>query len=229
MFEMQGLRAENTQGWMAAIGVISILDRMGMDVQIAWNNTCPTIHGADENQVIGALEEYLKQGSDILDRLPKGINGDKTALDLTAGRVSLTGVIESMINTVNRVNIVEALTQVWKNQDNITTLGWDSVSVKFAASVGGNKAPDSSPHRGVLAGQWLAAESLPITGVGPRTRKYKWVTWSVPLDLGGVRAVVQSTSTDWGGTLYIANVGRNGKMGYLEPALTMSNHNTSGG
>ena len=70
----------------------------------------------------------------------------------------------------------------------------------------------------MLAGQWLAAESLPITGRGVRDSVYSWVTWFVPIDLGGARAVVRSRSTEWGGVRYQANIGRNGKMGYLEPA-----------
>lgn len=34
-YRMVGLRADNTQGWMAAIGTLAILDRMGGDVQLA--------------------------------------------------------------------------------------------------------------------------------------------------------------------------------------------------
>ena len=123
-----------------------------------------------------------------------------------------------MLTTVTRDKIDEALNRPWTNRDDITSLGWDSRAVKLAGSIGGDRAPDAAPHRGVLAGQWLAAESLPITGRGVRDSVYSWVTWFVPIDLGGARAVVRSRSTEWGGVRYQANIGRNGKMGYLEPA-----------
>lgn len=219
-YKMSGLRADNTQGWMAAVGVLYIADRMGLDVQMCWESYHPIIQGADKGQVIDALVRYLDMGSDILDRLPTGIGTEKASLDLTAGRVNFKAVIAQMLATVDRDKIDEALNEQWTNKDNITSLGWDAKAVKLAAKIGGENAPDASPHRGVLAGQWLAAESLPITGAGPRKDVYSWVTWTVPLDIGGVRAVIQAESTDWGGVRYSANVGRNGQMGYLEPGRT---------
>jgi hypothetical protein len=228
-YKMNGLTEDNTQGWMAAVGVLYILDRKGLDVQLQWDRHHPVIHGVDQEQVIDVLMEYLEQGSDILEYLPIGIGGEKASLDLTAGRVNLNKVIGQMLATVDREKIDEALNQRWKNEDNITSLGWDAGAVKLAANIGGDSAPDASPHRGVLAGQWLAAESLPITGTGSRKRVYGWVTWSVHLDMGGVRAVVQALSADWGGVRYEANIARNGQMGYLEPARTANNHQKLGG
>lgn len=219
-YKMSGLRADNTQGWMAAVGVLYIADRMGLDVQMFWEGYHPIIQGADKGQVIDALLRYLDRGSDILDQLPTGTGAEKASLDLTAGRVNLKVVIAQMLATVDRDKIDEALNEHWTNNDNITSLGWDAKAVKLAAKIGGENAPDASPHRGVLAGQWLAAESLPITGTGPRKDVYSWVTWSVPLDICGVRAVVQAESIDWGGIRYLSNVARNGQMGYLEPART---------
>ena len=216
--KMLGLRADNTQGWMAAIGALAILDRMGMDVQLRWDEGHPVLDGAGRDQVADTLFHYLEQGSDILDRLPTGDGEAKAQLDLTAGRVNLREVIAQMVSTVTRDKIDEALNSHWRNSDDITSLGWDPGSVKLAGSLSGNRAPNDAPHRGVLAGQWLAAESLPITGRGVRAKVYTWVTWSVPLDLGGVRAVVLAGSTEWGGVRYQANIGRNGQMGYLEPA-----------
>jgi hypothetical protein len=221
-YKMNGLRADNTQGWMAAVGVLYILDRMGSDVQMLWDNYHPVIHGLGKDQVIDTLKNYLHIGSGILDRLPDGVRNEKASLDLTAGRVNLREVIAQMLVKVDRVKINEALNEPWSNKDNITSLGWDAGAVKLSASVGGENAPDASPHRGVLAGQWLAAESLPITGTGPRKDLYRLVTWSVPLDIGGARAVIQAMSVDWGGACYAANVARNGKMGYLELARTIS-------
>ena len=217
-YKMVGLRADNTQGWMAAIGTLAILDRMGDDVQLAWEGCHPVLHVAARDQVADTLARYLEQGSDLLDRLPAGDGQNKAPLDLTAGRVNLREVIAQMLTTVTRDKIDEALNRPWTNRDDITSLGWDSRAVKLAGSIGGDRAPDAAPHRGVLAGQWLAAESLPITGRGVRDSVYSWVTWFVPIDLGGARAVVRSRSTEWGGVCYQANIGRNGKMGYLEPA-----------
>ncbi|WP_028583704.1 hypothetical protein [Desulfogranum mediterraneum] len=228
-YEMVGLREDNTQGWLAAVGVIYILDRSGVDVQMYWCEKHPIILGYNEQEVIDILVEYLNQGSDILDNLPTGFRGEKAALDRTAGRVSFTGVIKQMLGSVERNNIEEGLNHPWVNKDNVTSLGWDPISVKLSANSGGDKAPDSSPHRGVLAGQWLAAESLPVTGAGPRRDYYSWVTWSVPLDMGGVRAVAQAQTTDWGGVRYSANVARNGQMGYFEPARTDITHKIQGG
>lgn len=227
-YKMIGLRADNTQGWMAAVGVLFILDQMGLDVQMFWDGSYPILQGADKKQVVSTLTNYLNKGSELLNRLPIGVGDAKAALDLTAGRVNLRAVISQMLDTVNPIKIDEALNQPWSNTDDITSLGWDASAVKLAARIGGARAPDNSPHRGVLAGQWLAAESLPITGTGPRGKVYSWVTWSVPLDLGGIRAVVQSKSIDWGGVRYVATVARNGQMGYLEPARSASTQQMPG-
>lgn len=221
---MNGLSEDNAQGWLAAIGVLYILDRMGLDVQMQWQNFRPKIIGANKKTVTRSLVEYHSNGSDILERLPVGPAGEKTPLDLTAGRVKLTAVIKEMLATVTIDKISEALDHPWINRDDITSLGWDTGAVKLAASIGGERAPDSSPHRGVLAGQWLAAESLPITSSGARLSTYSWVSWSVPLDLGGVRAVILSKSEEWGGVSYESNIGRNGQMGYLEPARMSVKH-----
>lgn len=217
-YKMMGLRADNTQGWMAAIGALAILDRMGLDVQLRWEDGYPVLDGVGRDQVADTLFHYLEHGSDILDRLPTGEGTTKAQLDRTAGGVNLRKVIAKMLATVTRDKIDEALNSLWRNSDNITSLGWDHRAVKLAGSISGDRAPEDLPHRGVLAGQWLAAESLPITGRGARTKVYTWVTWSVPLDLGAVRAVVRAGSTEWGGMRYQANFGRNGQMGYLEPA-----------
>lgn len=217
-FQMNGLRADNPQGWMAAIGVQYILARLGEDPLLHWEGVVPILTGSDEEQVMESLKCYLSKGSDILERLPRGRGKEKSALDRTAGKVSFVGVIEQMQNMVTSDHLHSALTQVWRNTENICSLGWDPKAVKRAYSLGGSKAPDQAPHQVVLGGQWLAAESLPITGTGPRLGQYEWVTWGYPLDLDGVWAVVQARSTDWGGVRFQSKVGRNGQMGYLEPA-----------
>lgn len=229
MFKMIGLRAENAQGWLAAVGVAYLLDRQGHDPILYWEGQHPILLNQDAERVIDALAEYLAQDSDLLANLPQGVKGEKAALDLSAGRVSFTGVIETMLKSVSRDKIAEALLYPWKNQDDITSLGWDIGAIKQGATSGGDKAPTDAPHRGVLAGQWLAAESLPVTGTGPRSDRYAWVTWSLPLDMEGVRSVVLSRSPAWGGRVYEAKVGRNGQMGYLQPARTLSGQEMPGG
>ena len=229
MFKMIGLRAENAQGWLAAVGVAYLLDRQGHQPLMYWEGHHPVLVDQDADQVIDALTAYLAQGSDLRANLPPGVKGEKAALDLSAGRVSFTGVIDAMLASVSRDKIAEALLHPWKNQDDITSLGWDIGAIKQGATSGGDKAPTDAPHRGVLAGQWLAAESLPVTGTGPRSDYYTWVTWSLPLDMEGIRSVVLSRSPDWGGRVYVAKVGRNGQMGYLQPARTLSGQEMPGG
>ncbi|MBM9514723.1 hypothetical protein [Desulfogranum marinum] len=222
-YKIIGLREDNPQGWMAAVGLLYILNKMDIDALMMWCDGFPTLPDLTDKQVIDALWEYLQKGSDLPENLPQPKPGNnKISLDLTAGRVNFLGVIKQMIQAVTLDDIKKALNRRWVNQDDVTSLGWDTGAVKMAANIGGMKAPDSSPHRGVIAGQWLAAESLPFTGTGTRSSEYKWVTWSVPLDLEGVRSLVLSLSTEWGGVVYSSSVGRNGKMGYLEPARTMS-------
>ena len=70
-YRMVGLRADNTQGWMAAIGTLAILDRMGDDVQLAWEGCHPVLHGAARDQVADTLMRYLEQGSDLQELVRK--------------------------------------------------------------------------------------------------------------------------------------------------------------
>lgn len=225
---LTGLQASNTQAWMAAIGVLTILDRMGSQVYLQWEGQAPVLHGITKNELVQILCRYLETGSDILKKLPIGTPGEKTPLDLTAGKVSLREVIKEMLATVDRDNIEQTLFAPWRNRDNIVSLGWDIGALKLAANSGGEYAPDNAPHRGELAAQWLAAESLPITSVGKRSKSYTWITWTVPLDLGGVRALVLARSTAWGGECYKAVIGRNGQMGYLAPARNAASHDFTG-
>ncbi|WP_041277461.1 hypothetical protein [Desulfotalea psychrophila] len=217
-YKMQGLFETNAQAWMAAVGCFSIVSRMGHKAHLLWEHQHPVLLGVDENIVLESLSRYLAEGSSLLEELPKSKTAEKIPLDLTAGRVSFSNVITTMLISVTRDDILNALNLPWMNEDNITSLGWDVGANKMAAKVGGMKAPTSSPHRGVIAGQWLAAEALPVTSLGVRKGFYQWVTWSVPLDISGVWAVVQSKSTEWGGDLYEATIQRNGQMGYLLPA-----------
>jgi hypothetical protein len=164
--------------------------------------------------------------------MPQGVGGVKGVLDLTGGRLQFAKVIRETIAVVQKTP-VEAVTAAlfgpWENKDNVASLGWDPGGLKVAATLGGGKAPDSAPHQVEAAAQWLAAESLPITGLLPKAKSYHWVTWSMPLDLEGVRSVVLSGSVRWGGRSYMSRVSRNGQMGYLEPARTLSGQEKQGG
>lgn len=218
-FQLNGLRADNAQGWMAAIGLLSILDKAGRDAQLCWQGVTPIIHGVDEQQVESVVCDYIKQGSDIENNLPPGIGEEKAALDFTAGRVDFLTVVQNTNSQITATAVMDALTQSWQNSDDITSLGWDIGATKLAYKLGGAIAPNNAPHQIELGGQWLAVESLPITGSGPRNKHfYTWVTWRYPLDLGSVRAVVFANSTEWGGTKYRSRISRNGQMGYLAPA-----------
>ncbi|MCP4114191.1 MAG: hypothetical protein GY737_02100 [Desulfobacteraceae bacterium] len=221
-YTMKGLDSSNPQGWMAAIGVLYLLNKMKKNVLMHWDGNHPVLKGIDQVETIEALLAYKAQ-SDLLDNLPVLRGSDKGALDFTAGRVSLIVVTKQMIELVTHESLTQALDSLWTNQDNITSLGWDPDSRKTAALLPGNKPPTSADHKGVLAGQWLAAESLPITTpVYPvRNSSFTWTTWSVFLDMSGVRAVIFSDSLDWGGVKYQSIARSNGKFNHFEPSVIL--------
>ena len=225
-FEMPGLRADNPQGWMAAIGLLSVLDQQGKVAQLSWQQLIPTLYGVEYEEVIQTLLSYLQEGSQALDRLeslPKDPEKNKIALDFTAGRVNFTDVIDSMTKTVTMNDITHSLTQPWNNTADEVSLGWDPFAVKQAATLSGNNAPDSAKHRTELGGQWLAAESLAITSPPPSSLRgeFKWVTWRVPLDLEGVYSVVQAQSEAWLGIRYSAKIGFSGSFKFFLPAVRL--------
>lgn len=222
-FDMIGLRADNPQAWMAAVGVLFILDHQGQKVQLSWQQLTPVLHGMTGQEVVACLCAYLESGSQALDLLadiPKDPVKNKIALDFTAGRVNFVDVINNMISDVKETHIRSALTQGWKNEDDEVSLGWDPQSVKHAASLSGDKAPDAARHRTQLGGQWLAAESLAVTCPLPNKLKrgYNWVTWQVPLDMEGVFSVVQAQTTAWSGVRYVSNIGFSGNFKVFQPA-----------
>ena len=223
-YEMPGLRADNPQGWMAAIGLLFVLDHQGKQAQLSWRQFTPIIHGLSGQEVIETLCEYLNAGSQALNRLadlPRDPIKNKIALDFTAGRVNFVDVIDHMIQTVNERQILSSLTEIWKNEDDEVSLGWDPLAVKQAATLAGEKAPDSAKHRTQLGAQWLAAESLVVTCPAPNKLKrgYSWTTWQVPLDMEGVYSVVQAQSSAWNGVRYCANIGFSGNFKFFQPAL----------
>jgi len=223
-FEMPGLRADNPQGWMAAIGVLLVLEQQGIDARLGWRQLVPTLYGIDQDGATKTLLAYLEVGSQALERLkpvPKVPGKDKIALDFTAGRVNFADVINSMTSKVAENHIIHCLTSVWTNSDDEVSLGWDPFAVKQAATLAGDKAPDSARHRTELGGQWLAAESLAVTSPPPNDMKgsFQWVTWQVPLDMEGVYSVVQAHSDAWQGERYQANIAFSGSFKFFLPAV----------
>ncbi len=219
-YRLNGIDASNPQGWMAAIGVVYILDRMEKDVWMHWDGRLPVLEGIDPSKVIGTLLEY-KAKSDLLDNLPTTRGAEKGSLDFTGGTVILSKVIRQMLDSVDHEVLVEALDHPWKNKDNIANLGWDVNAIKLAATLPGEKNPSQANHKGVIAAQWLAAESLPLTSpVYPvRNRAFIWTTWSISLDLQGIRSILFSESVDWGGVKYKSQARPNGNLNYFEPSV----------
>lgn len=224
-----GLRADNLQGWMAAVGTLMILDRQGLDATMLWDGVTPVVKGASEWSIIDALWAY-HPCSDILENLPNGYGGEKTSLDVTGGTVAFDKVIAKTHAAVTRDNLYQALMHPWRNDEGITSLGWDINALKQASRLAGEKPPADADHRSVTAGQWLAAESLPVTSYMRRDRRrpYRWTTWALPLDFPGARAVVLAESTEYGGARYEAQMHRNGKVGYFGFARTISDTKNPG-
>lgn len=262
MLRLTGLREDNPQGWLAAVGTLRVLSELGMESQLSWDQGLAVLQGVDRGSLIPSLSKYVASREQAVqfnwadnpnsikeDRyqkilaadqdidwlsvyLPQGVGGVKSVLDLTGGRLQFAKVIRETIAKVQTSpveTITEALFGPWENKADVASLGWDPGALKVAATMGGGDAPDSAPHQVVAAAQWLAAESLPITGLKPKAKAYQWVTWSVVLDLEGVRSVVLSESTNWGGLKYMSRVSRNGQIGFLEPARTLSDGENRGG
>jgi hypothetical protein len=255
VLKLTGLREDNPQGWLAAVGTLRVLSELGVASQLSWDQGLAVFQGVDRESLIQSLSHYVTgreqavpfkwadnpnsikddqfqkilaadQDIDWLSvYLPQGVGGVKSVLDLTGGRLQFAKVIRQTIAEVQKgpvEAITEALFGPWENKADVASLGWDPGALKAAATMGGGDAPNLAPHQVVAAAQWLAAESLPITGLKPKAKAYQWVTWSVVLDLEGVRSVVLAESTNWGGLKYMSRVSRNGQIGYLEPARTLS-------
>jgi len=231
VLRLTGLREDNPQGWMAAVGTLRVMDELGMEALLTWDQGIAVLHGVDRQSLIQSLSHYVAgreqatqfnwadnpssiktdQYQEILNTgrdldwlttyLPLGVDGVKGVLDLTGGRLQFAKVIRQTITMVQADPagvITEALYGPWENNVDVASLGWDPGALKVAATLGGGEAPDMAPHQVVAAAQWLAAESLPITGVKPKAKAYQWVTWSVLLDLEGVRSVALAGSAHWG-------------------------------
>lgn len=214
MLKLNGLRVDNPQGWMAAVGLMRILHLQNQQVSICWLDGLAVLSGIKESDLLASLLEYLEKGSRLLSDLESLPVNDKQkiALDFTAGRVNFRAELESMLTCVTEKDISKALLQPWENKDDIVSLGWDPNAFKQAARLAGNQAPASAKHQTELAGQWLAAESLYITCPDPGLlREYRWVSWQYPLDYEAVVGVIQARDLSFYGEEYSAQITINGK------------------
>lgn len=222
-FKMMGLRADNPQAWMAAVGLQFILAHQNKNVLLSWDGLTPVLFNITEREMMDSINQYIRDGSQAnarISNLPRDLKKNKIALDFTAGQVILTEKIDQMVNEVKEQHILNSLTEPWQNEDkNIVSLGWDPVSIKQAATLAGGKPPEKALHRTQLGAQWLAAESLFVTC--PHTislGQYHWVTWSVPLDIEGVYSVIQAQTSAWMGFRYCSNIGFNGSFKFFYPS-----------
>ena len=225
MLKLTGLQADNPQGWMAAIGIMMILKEKNHHALLSWDNLTPILHDIEDEELIDLLMSYKIKNNNLIDNLsviPTNFK-HKITLDFTAGKVNLHNVIKEMTRTVTEQHLKDALFHPWKNTDDFVSLGWDPRAVKRAATLSGNKAPDSAQHSTVLAGQWLAAESLLLTcPLPPLQHSYSWVTWSMPIELESIQAIIQSLSTDWGGDLFTAKLIKNGQFTVFLPSTIIT-------
>lgn len=223
MLRLEGLKADSPQGWMAAVGVMRILANSNVKALMSWDHLTPVILGIDRTQLVNTIDNHRQQGGEIVNEikcLPLNDKG-KIHLDFSSGKVNFFNVIEKMSIDTNKKLIERDLFQPWKNTDDFVSLGWDPSATKQAATLPGNKAPDSAEHKTNLAGQWLAAESLPITCPTPtKLREYTWVTWGVPLDIEGLYSVIKAQTTEWEGAKYKSLISKNGQLGFFLPSIS---------
>ena len=94
----------------------------------------------------------------------------------------------------------EALFGPWRYQDSTASWGWDPASYRIGAQT--PQAPAKMAAEGVAAAYWLAWESLPLLPCLPgrgtlgfvkenRVTKWTWSSWSEPLPLEAVRALLR--------------------------------------
>ncbi len=122
----------------------------------------------------------------------------------------------------------EALFGPWRYEDDYASWGWDPATFRPGALT--SNAPSEMKMAGVAGAYWLAWESQPLFpclhGVGTlgfefRPRAWTWATWSVPLDLHAVRALLRQPqeARAIGGARYRSGIVMAGQIQYLEPAL----------
>ena len=222
MLKLTGIQADNPQGWMAAIGIMMILAKQNKQASLAWDNLTPILYHVTEDALIEALVTYQNTPNHLTDELgviPVNPQNNKIMLDFTAGKVNFSDVLTRMTQGITQQQIKDALFLPWHNCDNIVSLGWDPKSVKQAATLAGENAPDKAKHKTVLVGQWLAAESLLLTCPLPRQQKtYSWITWSTAVDLEGIQAIIQSSGSCWEGLRFTSKIAFSGNFKFFLPS-----------
>ena len=124
----------------------------------------------------------------------------------------------------------EALFGPWRYQDDYASWGWDPATFRLAAFT--PRAPTTMKMEGVAGAYWLAWESQPlfpcIHGTGTlgfefHPRAWTWATWSVPLDLHAVQALLKQPqeAQALGGMRYRSSIVVAGQIQYFEPARTI--------
>lgn len=119
-------------------------------------------------------------------------------------------------------------TQPWVYADEVASWGWDPATYRPGARTA--TEPSKTKLSGVAAAYWLAWESLPcfpnMPGRGtlgfeyrPKARAWTWTTWSVPLDIHAVGALLRrpEEGTALGGQQYRAGIVFAGQIQFFEP------------
>ena len=127
-----------------------------------------------------------------------------------------------------REKFVEALFGPWVYADEVASWGWDPATYRPGARTA--TEPSKTKLSGVAAAYWLAWESLPcfpnMPGRGtlgfeyrPKARAWTWTTWSVPLDIHAVGALLRrpEEGTALGGQQYRAGIVFAGQIQFFEP------------
>ena len=113
MLKLTGLREDNPQGWLAAVGTLRILSELGIESQLSWGQGFALLQGVDQDILIQSLSGYVAgreqaiefnwadnpnsinedQYQKLLETakaidwlsvyLPQGVGGVKSVLDLT--------------------------------------------------------------------------------------------------------------------------------------------------
>ena len=128
-----------------------------------------------------------------------------------------------------RDKFAEALFGPWQYADDVSSWGWDPSTFRPGATT--SDAPTNMKLAGVAAAYWLAWESLPLfpnlPGQGTlnfdpqrNARGWAWCTWSEPLDVHAVRALVRrpAEAAALGGQRYRSGIAFAGQIQFFEPA-----------
>lgn len=126
-----------------------------------------------------------------------------------------------------RAKFEEALFGPWRYEDKCASWGWDPAT--FRAGAFTSDAPTDMKIKGVAGAYWLAWEAQPLfpcihgqgtLGFEHRPRAWTWPTWSQPLDIAAVRALLRQPqeAAALGGRRYRSRIVVAGQFQWFEPA-----------